>query len=241
MITALPAIDLRGGACVQLVGGSYDHERVRIDDPVAQARSFVLQGFRALHVVDLDAATGRGDNDAVLERLLAVEGLSVQIGGGVRSVERAELLLGRGARAVVVGTRAVEDPAFAESLANRFPNQVVVALDVRGTRVVTRGWAAETALDIDDALAQLAALPLAGVLVTAVHVEGALAGIDAPLYERVRAATRQRIIASGGVTTLADLEALDALGVEAAVIGMALYTGALDGAVVARRFGGGPS
>ncbi len=234
---ALPAIDLREGACVQLVGGDYDAESVRIPDVLAQAHRFEKSGFTAIHVVDLDAATGRGDNAAAIERLIDSSGLEVQVGGGVRDRARAEALLSLGAARVIVGTRAVEDRAFREDLASRFENKIVIAVDVRGTDVLVRGWQSSSGRDIFSLLEELEPLALAGVLVTAVHREGQLAGTDEKLFRDVAAATRHRVHASGGVTTLDDLRLLRDAGASAAVIGMALYKGTLDARAVAEEFG----
>lgn len=233
---ALPAIDLRAGACVQLVGGDYDRERVRVPDPVAQARAFHEAGFRALHVVDLDAATGRGDNDAVIGAILDAKVGEVQVGGGVRSIERARALIERGASRVVVGTRAVEDAGFRAEVAKAFPGRVVLALDVRGAEVLVRGWSGGSGVDVFALLAEIAALDLAGVLVTAVHVEGTMQGADARLMQQVVAASKAPVIASGGVGSEADLAALEAAGCAAVVIGMALYTGAVDPRAVAKAY-----
>jgi phosphoribosylformimino-5-aminoimidazole carboxamide ribotide isomerase len=227
-VILLPAIDLRDGACVQLVGGDYDAERVRVPDAVAQARRFVEVGAKRLHVVDLDAATGRGDNTSLVERIVREAGVPVQVGGGVRSVERARALVGLGADRVVVGTRAVEDRAFLEELVAALPGRVIVALDVRGTEVLVRGWQGGSGRDVLELARELDTLELAGLLVTAVHLEGKLEGIDAPLYRSLVPATRHPVLASGGVTTLDDLRALALLGCAGAVAGMALYTGRID-------------
>ena len=236
---AIPAIDLRDGACVQLVGGSYDDERVRLDDPVSVARRWRELGFRQLHVVDLDAATGRGCNDDTVARILdECDAVEVQVGGGVRSLERARGLLAAGAARVVAGTRALEDAAWLRDLVDEFPSRVVVAVDVRGRVPVVRGWSESTGLDLTTVLDGLNQLPLAGILVTAVDVEGQLGGPDLPLMTAVARALRQRVIASGGISSTDDLDALARLGVWGAVIGMALYTGHMDAARCARRFGG---
>jgi phosphoribosylformimino-5-aminoimidazole carboxamide ribotide isomerase len=236
-VIVMPAIDLRGGACVQLVGGDYAAERVRIDDVAGRARAFSEAGFSWLHVVDLDAATGRGENSALVERLLAAAGARVQVGGGVRSVERVARLVEAGAERVIVGTRAVKDRAFLEEAVRAFPGRVVLALDVRGREVTASGWTEGTGRAVDDLVAAASELPLAALLVTAVHKEGALAGADAPLYASLVPRTRLSIIASGGVATAADLAALAGAGCAAAVVGMALYTGALDARTVAQEYG----
>ncbi len=234
---ALPAIDLREGACVQLVGGRYEDERVRLPDPLAISRQWAEAGLTSQHVVDLDAAMGRGDNTAVIQALAQQAGLELQVGGGVRDEAAIERLVQLGVHRVVVGTRAVEDAAWLEAMTARFPRRLVVAADVRGTQVVTRGWTQTSALTITALLERLAPLPLAGVLVTAVHVEGQLQGIDGPLMKTVCTAATMPVIASGGITTMDDLRALDALGVQAAVIGMALYTGRLDARALSQEFG----
>ena len=236
---AIPAIDLREGACVQLVGGAYEDERVRLDDPVGVARRWRETGFRSLHVVDLDAATGRGCNDEAVEAILdASAGVDVTVGGGVRSLERARSLLTAGASRVVTGTRALEDPVWLRDVAEDHPACIVVAVDVRDSKPVVRGWSETTTLDLRDILEALNRLPLAGVLVTAVDVEGRLGGPDLALIQSVRRVARHPVIAAGGITTIDDLRALDTLGVSGAVIGMALYTGHLDAARCAAEFGG---
>lgn len=233
---AVPAIDLREGACVQLVGGAYEHERVRVADPLAAARHWAQCGFARLHVVDLDAATGRGGNARVVGALLEATAASVSVGGGVRSHAAVEAWLLRGAATVVTGTRAVGDPAWLAGVAERHPGRVVVAADVRDRSLVTHGWAARGTPSPEAFVAALAGLPLAGVLVTAVHREGRLSGPDLALVELLVAATRLPVIASGGIATLHDLERLQDAGAAQAVIGMALYTGALDPRAVAREF-----
>jgi len=234
---AIPAVDIRDGACVQLVGGSYDNERVRLDDPVAVAREWTERGFRRLHVVDLDAATDRGSNAPVLEQILRNTNAIVQAGGGVRSIERVDALVETGARYVVLGTRAVETPEWLADVAEHRPDTVIVAADVRGREVVTRGWRSALGEDVRAFVREIDALPLAGVLVTAVHVEGQMCGPDLDLMEVIVATTSIPVIASGGIATMHDLRALASRGVAGAVIGMALYTGALDARAVAEEFG----
>ena len=233
---AIPAVDIRGGACVQLVGGSFADERVRIADAVGAARQWETLGFKWLHLVDLDAAVGSGDNAPTIDSILRESTGAVQVGGGVRSTERARQLLDAGAASVVVGTRAIEDPEWVAALATENPGRVIVAADVRERKLVTHGWARVQSRDILDLIADLARLPLGGLLVTAVHLEGQMRGTDLPLMEAVVGASGCPVIASGGVTTVLDLRALEQRGVAAAVIGMALYTGALDARAVAQEF-----
>ena len=234
----IPAVDLREGACVQLVGGEYDREQVRLEEPVAVAREWARQGFRTLHLVDLDAATGRGSNADIIRAILH-EGMfeTVQVGGGVRTEDRIEALLDDGATRVVVGTRALEDPHWAAEMADRFPHTVIVAADVKGRRIVTRGWSRTLPDDVTDTIAELNASPLAGVMVTAVHREGQMAGPDYFLMDDVLEVAALPVIASGGIGAMHELRELAERGVSAAVLGMALYTGALDPRETAQEFG----
>jgi len=235
-VIAIPAVDLRGGACVQLVGGSYAAERVRLADPVGVARSWEGCGFHQLHLVDLDAATGRGSNSEIVRTILGQTELDVQVGGGVRDGDAIERLLADGARRVVVGTKAIEDHDWLDEIANRFPGELVVAADVRERRVVTHGWERTHARNVLDVIEELNAFPLAALLVTAVHREGQMQGTDLPLMEDAVEASHFPVYASGGVSNVNDLRALADRGVAATVIGMALYTGALDARHVAEEF-----
>jgi phosphoribosylformimino-5-aminoimidazole carboxamide ribotide isomerase len=233
---AIPAVDLREGACVQLVGGSYADEQVRLDNPLEVARGWARAGFRRIHLVDLDAATGRGDNSAIVRDILGEIHVAVQVGGGVRSGDTIERLLEEGATWVVLGTRALEEPEWLAGTASAFPGQLIVAADVRERQIVTRGWTRTLTRTVLDVVEQLNDIPLGGVLVTAVHREGQLAGTDLFLMEDVAELSVHPVIASGGISSVGDLRELAERGIAAAVIGMALYTGALDARAVAEEF-----
>jgi phosphoribosylformimino-5-aminoimidazole carboxamide ribotide isomerase len=233
---AIPAVDLRDGACVQLVGGSYANEAIRLDNPVEVARGWMRAGFQRMHVVDLDAATGRGDNASIVRDILTDVSGSIQVGGGIRSGDTVERLLQEGASWVVLGTRALEEPEWLAGTASTFPGQLIVAADVRERQVVTRGWARTLSRSVLDVIEQLNDIPLGGVLVTAVHREGRLAGTDLFLMEDVAELSAHPVIASGGISTVGDLRELAERGIAAAVVGMALYTGALDARSVAEEF-----
>ena len=234
---AIPAVDLRDGACVQLVGGSYQEERIRLDAPREVARSWESYGFNRLHIVDLDAATGRGTNLELVRDLLWGASVPVQVGGGVRSDELIEELLEAGATNVIVGTRGIEERDWLAGVAARHPGEIIVACDVRERKVTTRGWVRTLPLDILDVVEELNSFPLGGLLVTAVHLEGQMQGTDLPLMEDVAESSRFPVYASGGVSSMQDLRALEHRGLAGVVIGMALYTGALDPVVVAGEFG----
>lgn len=235
---AVPAVDLKGGRCVQLVGGRPEDERVSLPAPAAVARRWWNLGFRHLHVVDLDAALGTGHNRARIRDVLAATEAEVQVGGGIRDDAAADALLTEGPARIVVGTRAVDDRPWLEALAARHPGRVTVAADVRDGVVLRKGWTEGSGLAVDAFVRSLADLPLAGVLCTDVGREGRLEGIDAPAMAAVIAASPHPVWVSGGITTLDDLTVLDEAGARGAVLGMALYTGALRPTDVAERWGG---
>ena len=232
----IPAIDLRDGACVQLVGGSYSAERIRLADPVGVAAAWADAGFKRLHVVDLDAATGRGTNRETVKQILAANAISLQCGGGVREIESIEELLAAGASEVVLGTKAIEDRDWLEKAAALYPNRLIVAADTRGRNVATRGWTHTVAVDVATFVEELNRLPLAAIIVTAIDFEGRMRGSDVALMRELAMLSRLPLQASGGVGTLRDLRNLAAAGVSATIVGMALYTGALETSALIEEF-----
>ncbi|MEX0935909.1 MAG: 1-(5-phosphoribosyl)-5-[(5-phosphoribosylamino)methylideneamino] imidazole-4-carboxamide isomerase [Gemmatimonadota bacterium] len=235
---AIPAVDLREGRCVQLVGGRPEDERVSLPDPVAVAKRWRAAGFSALHVVDLDAALGRGDNLDMVARIAREAPGDLQVGGGIRHEERAEALLAEGVDRIIVGTRAVDDPDWLSQLATTHPGRVAVAADIRDGIVLRKGWTEGSGLEIETFLKTLAPLPLAGVLCTDVGREGRVEGIDRRGVEAVIMASPHPVWISGGVTTMDELRFLRDQNAAGAVLGMALYTGALNADQVAEEFGG---
>ena len=233
---AIPALDLREGACVQLVGGEYSQERVRLTDPLGVALQWARYGFRRLHVVDLDAALKHGNNTRLIHDIVREQVADVQVGGGLRSVEGVDDMLDAGARFAIVGTRAMEDMDWLVELAHDYPGEIIVAADVRDRRITTQGWQHTLPRDIVDFVEEINALPLAALLVTAVHREGLLQGTDLPLMEDVVDAAEFPVYAAGGVSSIGDLHALQDRGLSGAVIGMALYTGAIDPWTIVEEF-----
>ncbi len=231
-----PAVDLQAGRVVQLVGGRPGTERVSLPDPVAVARGWIERGFRALHVIDLDAALGTGSNRAAIEAILGAVDVPVQVGGGIRDEALADAYLAAGAARVIAGTRAVRDRAWLEALADRHPERIVVAADTRDREVLVRGWTEAAGLALLDFVRGLAGLPLAAILVTDVGREGRLAGADTALVGDVVAAASQPILAAGGIATVADHRRLADAGVAGAVLGMSNYAGDMDATAVAREF-----
>lgn len=234
---AIPAVDLKGGRCVQLVGGRPEEERVSLPDPIEVAERWRDLGFASLHVVDLDGALGTGSNLGLIGRIVSAVDVDVQVGGGVRDDDTAAELLNAGVARVIVGTKAVDDRDWLTALAERHPGRVVVAADVGDGKVLRRGWAEASGLDLAPFLGGLAELPLAGVLCTDVGREGRVEGIDRDWVADVLDASHHPVWISGGVTTTDELRFLAERGAEGAVLGMALYTGVLDAARVAEEFG----
>jgi phosphoribosylformimino-5-aminoimidazole carboxamide ribotide isomerase len=235
-VIAIPALDLRGGACVQLAAGSYDQELIRIPDPVGVAIAWKQYGFRHLHLVDLDAVAGRGNNAPEIQAVLGATDVEVQLGGGIRTRESIQTALDDGARRVIIGTHALEDPDWLAEMSSLFPGSIIVAADVRGRNILSHGWTRTHPKLVLDLVEELNGLPLAGVLVTAVHREEAMHGTDLPLMEDVAETAEFPVFASGGLGSLTHLRALSDRGVAAAIIGIALYNGAMDPRAVAEEF-----
>ena len=232
----IPAVDLRDGKCVQLVGGSYDAERIRYDDPVAVASGWTQRGFTRLHLVDLDAATGRGTNRKLIHEIIDPFTSEIQVGGGLRTSDDVAEILDGGADRVVLGSRAVADQAWLETVATKYPGRVLVALDLRGRRVVTHGWTEELDRAWEEIVSDLNTLPLAGIVLTAVHREGLMGGTDISLVESVVGASTLPVQAAGGIGTVDNLRALARCGAVAAILGMALYTGAVTPEAIGGEF-----
>lgn len=232
---AYPAIDLRGGRAVQWVGGRPESEQVSLPDPLEVARRFVAAGFVAMHVIDLDAALGRGDNRALIHTLLGEVPVPVQVGGGLRSERDVDELIGAGAARVILGTRAVTDRAWLAARVEAHPGRVVVAADCRQGEVLTHGWTAGAGCSAESFVAGLESLALAAVLVTDVSREGRLAGPDVPLLAALGRATTHPLVAAGGIRGAQDLADLAAAGIAGAVLGMALYRGDLDLSTIAKE------
>jgi phosphoribosylformimino-5-aminoimidazole carboxamide ribotide isomerase len=219
----VPAIDLMGGNCVRLVKGKRESAKVYSNSPADIAREFVQAGARLIHVVDLDAAFGDGDNRAVIEAITAT-GAEVQAGGGVRDVAAACALLDAGARAVVLGTSAVKQPELVKSLCTQFPGSIVVAVDAHGDKVAVEGWAEKTDVDAQDLAARAVEWGAAAILYTDIARDGTGVGPNVEATARLaRVLHPTPVIASGGIGSLDHLRALALAGVPQAIIGRALY------------------
>ncbi len=222
----IPAIDLRAGRVVRLVRGRREAELAYSDDPAATAAAFVAEGAAWLHVVDLDAAFGEGDNRAVVRDLLSWGGARLQVGGGVRSADRVDMLVRDGAARIVLGTAAIEDPSFVRAVTNRHGDRIAVGLDVDGEEVRVRGWT-EGAGPLDAVIDALVEAGARRFVVTQITRDGTLDGPDVELFRRVVALARRPVVASGGVRHAEDVRAAAATGVEGLIVGRALYDGTL--------------
>src|SRR5581483_10175335 len=219
-VIVIPAIDLRGGRCVRLFRGDPTAETVYDADPVAVARGFEAEGARRLHVVDLDAALGSGSNRDVVVAICRNVAVPVQLGGGLRSVESADRALADGA------ARAILDPGLVTETVRRFGDRIAVAVDVRAGRLALHGWR-HHGPRVEEAVRALADAGAPRLVVTAVQRDGTMDGPDLALYERILSLTDLPVIASGGVRKAEDVHALRDLGLEAVVVGKALYAGTL--------------
>ena len=223
----LPAVDVAGGQAVQLVQGVAGTGG-QFGDPWEAAKAWQDQGAEWLHLVDLDAAFGRGSNAPLLADIVGRLDIKVEMSGGIRDQETLERALATGCRRVNLGTAALEDPEWTAAAIAQYGDRIAVGLDVRGTTLAARGWTKEGG-DLWETLAGLDSEGCARYVVTDVAKDGMLQGPNIPLLQQVCDRTDRPVVASGGVSTLADIEALRTMvpaGVEGAIIGSALYRGA---------------
>ena len=227
-LTLFPAVDVAGGQAVRLTQGEAGSE-TNYGDPVSAADDWASQGAEWLHLVDLDAAFGRGDNRAVIKRVIKqVKGVNVELSGGIRDDKALEDALSTGVKRINLGTAALENPEWAAHVIAEYGEAVAVGLDVRGTTLAARGWTEEGG-DLWTVLARLEEAGCARYVVTDVTKDGTLQGPNVDLLRQVMEHTDRPVIASGGISSLDDLVALRELvpqGLEGAIVGKALYSGA---------------
>lgn len=237
MFELIPAIDLRAGKCVRLRQGDYARETIFGDDPAAIALRWAQAGARRLHLVDLDGAkAGRPVNVEVIGRIVEAVDVPCQLGGGLRDEAALRLMLEEtGVGRVIVGTQALKEPAWFRSMAGKFPGRLVLGIDARNSLVATEGWLDVSKTSAFDLAREYAALPLAAIIYTNIANDGMLAGVDpGTLDDLARLADLGLpVIASGGVTTLADVENLVRIRrahphLSGAIVGRAIYEGTLD-------------
>ena len=227
-LVLLPAVDVAGGKAVRLTQGEAGTE-TNYGDPVDAAADFVRQGAKWIHLVDLDAAFGRGNIAAVIRKVIrSVRGVSIELSGGIRDDASLEAALETGASRINLGTAALENPEWAADVIARYGEAIAVGLDVRGTTLAARGWTQDGG-DLWTVLDRLEAAGCSRYVVTDVTKDGTLQGPNIDLLRQITARTQKPVIASGGVANLDDIAALRELvplGVEGAIVGKALYAGA---------------
>ena len=228
----IPAIDLLEGNCVRLNQGNYGKVTQFNDNPIQQALNWQEQGARRLHLVDLDGAkTGKPVNDKSIKEIVNVLDIPVQLGGGIRTIERAESLLEYGLDRVILGTIAIEEPDKVEHLASLHPGQIVVGIDAKNGKVATRGWLTQSKVSATELAKKFARTNLAAIISTDIETDGTLKGPNLNALREIAQASNAPIIASGGVGCMADLLALlnlEQYGVTGVIVGRALYDGAID-------------
>lgn len=227
--TLYPAIDLKQGRVVRLQRGDMAQATIYAEDPAEQARAFAADGFKWLHVVDLDGAfAGKPANAEAVAHILAASPLPVQLGGGIRNMPTVEAWLGAGVTRVILGSAAVKDPPFVRQACRHFPGRVVVGIDARGGMVATEGWAQTSTLSARDLALRLEDAGAAAIIYTDIDRDGMLSGVNVEQTQALALALETPVIASGGVASIADLVALKAVaadGISGCILGRALYDG----------------
>jgi phosphoribosylformimino-5-aminoimidazole carboxamide ribotide isomerase len=227
-----PAIDLKDGNCVRLKLGEMSEATVFNDDPAAQARAFEAQGFKYLHIVDLNGAfAGKPVNGAAVEAILAAIRIPAQLGGGIRDMATIETWLGKGVRRVILGTVAVRDPALVREACRAFPGRVAVGIDAKGGKVAVEGWAETSELTAIDLARRFEDAGVAAIIYTDIERDGILKGLNLPATAELARATKIPVIASGGLASIDDVRALlrpEYAMLEGAITGRALYDGRID-------------
>ncbi len=224
-----PAIDLLGGRCVRLRQGDYSRETVFSDDPAAVARRWVEQGADRIHVVDLDGAkAGKPVNGEVIRRIVMSAEVPVQLGGGIRSDADLDAVFSWGVRWAVLGSKALKDPAWLLAAAHKHPGRIVLGLDAKDGYVATEGWLDVSRVKAVDLARRVQDAPLAAVVSTDIATDGMMAGPNFAALAELKAAISLPVIASGGISSADDVLRLAQAGLPGAIIGRALYEGAID-------------
>ena len=227
-----PAIDLKDGVCVRLKKGVMEDATVFNTDPAAQARTFASQGFQWLHCVDLNGAfAGHSANSEAIKSIRAAIDLPIQLGGGIRDMAAVEAWLAAGITRVILGTAALTNPQFVKDAARAFPGRIVVGADAKGGRIATAGWAEVSELTPTDLGRRFEDAGVAAILFTDIDGDGLLKGVNVTATAALARALTIPVIASGGVGSIADIEALKAArvpNIAGVVVGRALYDGRID-------------
>jgi phosphoribosylformimino-5-aminoimidazole carboxamide ribotide isomerase len=230
----IPAIDLKDGHCVRLKQGEMDDATVFSEDPAAMAKHWLAQGARRLHLVDLNGAfAGKPKNESVVKAIVRAVGdeIPVQLGGGIRDLDTIERYLDGGISYVIIGTAAIRNPGFLHDACSAFPGHIIVGLDAKDGKVAVDGWSKLTGHDVVDLARKFEDYGVEGVIYTDIGRDGMLSGVNVEATVRLAQALRIPVIASGGIATLEDIEALCAVeheGITGAITGRAIYEGTLN-------------
>jgi phosphoribosylformimino-5-aminoimidazole carboxamide ribotide isomerase len=229
MVEVIPCVDIQRGRAVRLFKGDPKLETVYFDLPLLAAQHWVGKGAELVHLVDLDAATGAGSNRGVILEIARSLNVPIEVGGGVRSLEAAQILLEGGVQQVVIGTVAVTQPEVINAILERFgAGSVIVSIDARDGLVAVKGWAETSTMQATDLAIQVWAQGVRTLIYTDVTRDGTLEGLDEGPLQAIRAVWPGRLVAGGGVATVKDLDLLGRVGIEGAIVGRALYEGTLE-------------
>lgn len=224
-----PAIDLYGKKAVRLFKGDYKQMTVYSDDPLSVAKDFETQGAQYIHIVDLEGAkNGTPAHLDIIEKISESTGLFVQTGGGIRTLQTVEEYISRGANRVILGTSAVTDETFLRSALEKFGEKIAVGADIADGKIAIKGWREKSEYDAEEFLQKMQTLGVKTIICTDISKDGAMKGTNLALYKELGEKYSLDIIASGGVSTLEDVQALSDMGLYGAIIGKAYYIGAID-------------
>ena len=225
----IPAIDLINGQAVRLQKGDYAKVTVYSNSPVDVARSFEDKGAKFLHLVDLDGAkSGNADNYETIKNIVEATDLSVEVGGGIRSMDIVELYVNAGVDRIILGTAAITNPEFLEEAVKKFGGRIAVGVDIKYGKVAIKGWTEVSEISCDEFCQRLQALGVETVICTDISKDGMMSGTNLELYKGLGENFSINFIASGGVSSLDDVRALKNMNMYGAILGKALYTGAID-------------
>lgn len=225
----IPAIDLIDGKAVRLQKGDYNKVTVYSDSPEKVAQYFYNCGARYLHVVDLDGAkSGKADNYETIKRILAASDLSVEVGGGIRSMDVVEQYVKAGVDRIILGTAALTAPEFLEKAVSEYGDKITVGVDIKDGMVAIKGWTEVSSITCEDFCKKLEKMSVSSVICTDISKDGMMSGTNLELYRQLNKEFSINFIASGGVSTLDDVRALKEMGIYGAILGKAIYTGAIS-------------
>jgi phosphoribosylformimino-5-aminoimidazole carboxamide ribotide isomerase len=239
-VLILPAIDLRNGKCVNLVQGRAEDETVFSDDPVGMAERWEAEGAEYLHLVDLDGAfEGSSANLHIVKKIVEAVNIPVQLGGGIRTMERLDAVLALGVARAILGTAALKDPELVETACEKYGERIAVGIDAKDGMVATEGWLTVSQKSAVEFAREMEIRGIQTIVYTDIKSDGMLKGPNVEATQAIVDAVNSDVIGSGGVTSIADLKALKSVGASGAIIGRALYTGALELKTALRLEGSG--